>query len=105
MDTTSLSIADIIQYFGNQSILARRLGIKPQSIQEWVSSDHLPIRRALQIERLTNGEIPFTSIVHLTGSDLPCVAISSKDIPDPMEEQEKTFPEVPTPKTVSRGRR
>ena len=67
MKTTSLSLIDVIEYFGNQSALARELGIKPQSVQEWVSSNHLPIRRAIQIERITGGEIRLEDILHLTG--------------------------------------
>ena len=67
MNTTSFSIATIIEYFGNQSILARKLGIKPQAVQQWISRGHLPIRRALQIERITEGKIRLEAILHLTG--------------------------------------
>lgn len=67
MNTTSLSIEELIEYFGNQSILARKLGIKPQAVQHWSIRGHLPIRRAIQIERITEGKIPLEAIIHLTG--------------------------------------
>ena len=67
MNKTSLSINEIIDHFGNQSILARRLRIKPQAVQQWIVRQHLPIRRALQIERITEGRIRLEQIIHLTG--------------------------------------
>ena len=67
METTYLSLQEVIDYFGNQSRLAKKLGIKPQSVQEWVATNHLPIRRAIQIERITGGEIRLDDILHLTG--------------------------------------
>ncbi|MHB1729613.1 MAG: Cro/CI family transcriptional regulator [Leptospirillum sp.] len=67
MKNTSLSIHDIVNFFGNQSVLARALSIKPQSVQEWVSTNHLPIRRAIQIERLTDGKIRLEDMLPLTG--------------------------------------
>ena len=67
MTTPSLSINEVIKYFGNQSILARKLGIKPQSVQQWIVRHHLPIRRAIQIARITEGKIRLDEIIHLTG--------------------------------------
>lgn len=67
MNTTSLSIADIIRYFGNQSILARKLEIKPQAVQQWISRGQIPIRRAIQIERITDGKIRLDELLPLTG--------------------------------------
>jgi hypothetical protein len=40
---------------------------KAKSIEEWGSSNHLPIRRAHQIEQITDGEISLPAILHLTG--------------------------------------
>ena len=67
MITPTLSIKEIIAHFGNQSILARKLGIKPQAVQQWIFRDHLPIRRAIEIERITEGRIRLKDILHLTG--------------------------------------
>ena len=69
MITPTLSINEIIDHFGNQSILARKLGIKPQAVQQWIARDHLPIRRAIEIERITEGRIRLKDILHLTGLD------------------------------------
>lgn len=67
MTTPSLSIESLIEFFGNQSILARKLGIKPQAVQQWLVRGQIPIRRAIQIERITGGEIRLEDIIHLTG--------------------------------------
>lgn len=61
------SVQEIISYFGNQSAMARILSISPQAIQRWVSTNHLPIRRAIQIERLTDGKIRLEDMLPLTG--------------------------------------
>ena len=47
--------------------MARILSISPQAIQRWVSTNHLPIRRAIQIERLTEGKIRLEDMLPLTG--------------------------------------
>ena len=44
---------EVIEYFGNQSVLARKLGITPLAVHRWVSFNHLPVLRAIQIERIT----------------------------------------------------
>ena len=68
MDTTSLSIQKFIdESFGNQTILARKLGIKPQAVQHWIARGRLPLRRAIQIEQITGGKIRLEEILHLTG--------------------------------------
>ena len=81
MSTPSLSINEIINHFGNQSILARKLGIRPQSVQEWVSTNHLPIRRAIEIERITEGRIRLKDILHLTGLEPKETGKISRDNP------------------------
>lgn len=37
----------------NQSELARRCGIKPQSVQDWVENGEIPAGRVLQVEKVT----------------------------------------------------
>ena len=65
--STAITIEDLISHFGSQTKLARRLGIRPQSVQEWVATGHLPPRRAIQIAKLTMGEIPLDDLLMLTG--------------------------------------
>ena len=45
---------EVIEYFGNQSVLTRKLGITPLAVHRWVSFNHLPVLRAIQIERITD---------------------------------------------------
>lgn len=67
MNTTSSSISEVISYFGSQSELARKLGLSPQAVQHWIGRGYIPIRRAVQIERLSGGKIRLEDIIHLTG--------------------------------------
>ncbi|WP_148272523.1 transcriptional regulator [Leptospirillum ferrooxidans] len=80
---TLSSVQEIISYFGNQSEMARRLSISPQAIQRWVSTNHLPVRRAIQIERLTEGKILFNEIIHLTGIG-EVAEITTPIVPEPI---------------------
>lgn len=45
-----------IEYFGTQANLARRLGIRPQSISDW--GETVPPLRQLQIDKITHGALP-----------------------------------------------
>lgn len=42
---------------GNQSALARLLGVTPQAVQQWCATGVVPAKRVLDIERATNGEV------------------------------------------------
>jgi DNA-binding transcriptional regulator YdaS (Cro superfamily) len=44
-------------YFPTQRALARTLDVTPQAVNQWFRDKKIPIRRAVEIERLTNGEI------------------------------------------------
>lgn len=51
-------IESAVNYFGSQSALASQLGVKQQSLQLWYSGKRsVPIKRCVQIERLTNGAV------------------------------------------------
>lgn len=47
----------LLAHFGNQREIARALKIKQPSVQRWFSDQHIPIKRAIQIERITKGKI------------------------------------------------
>lgn len=53
-------LSRVIQHFGGQSELARKLGIKPQAVQQW---KRIPLDRALEIEELTEGAITAREIL------------------------------------------
>lgn len=46
-----------VEIMGSQTALARACGVKPQAVQQWVASGMCPLRRAVEIERLTDGEV------------------------------------------------
>ena len=43
-----------VDYFGSQGKMARKMGIEPMTVSLWKSKG-LPPKRAVEIERLTNG--------------------------------------------------
>lgn len=48
-------IDKIIEHFGSQRALALRLGVSPPAVALWVLLGRIPPRRAIEIERLTQG--------------------------------------------------
>ena len=47
----------IFRYFDSQVDLARSLGVSPQAVHHWRRRRHIPARRALAIERLTDRRV------------------------------------------------
>jgi DNA-binding transcriptional regulator YdaS (Cro superfamily) len=47
----------IIKHFGNQRKMALRLGVSRQAVGEWLKLGTIPANRAIQIEKITNGEL------------------------------------------------
>jgi DNA-binding transcriptional regulator YdaS (Cro superfamily) len=50
--TAAQALQDVLTVAGGQKALATRLGIRQQSVSEWVARGMVPIERAAQIERL-----------------------------------------------------
>lgn len=50
------ALLSAIKIIGSQSVLARKLGIKQQTVFVWTKTG-LPPRRVLQVEQLTGGKI------------------------------------------------
>lgn len=58
-----LTLHDIIEFFGNQTILADKLGIANQYVCAWCHRRyHMPIKYAKKIEKLTNGKFTVESM-------------------------------------------
>lgn len=51
-----MRLSDAVSYFGTQQKLADALQIKQGAISSW-NRDRIPMARALQIERLTDGKL------------------------------------------------
>lgn len=51
MEKTGIQTA--VEAAGDQSRLARLLGVKPQSVQSWVEKGFAPVGRARQISRVS----------------------------------------------------
>jgi transcriptional repressor of cell division inhibition gene dicB len=49
-------------YFPTQRALAKAVDVTPQAVNQWFRDNKIPIRRAVEIERLTNGEISKSDI-------------------------------------------
>jgi DNA-binding transcriptional regulator YdaS (Cro superfamily) len=52
----------VIAYFGNQSAMARELGVTRASVSSWILSGIVPPARAIQIEKVTAGEFKATEL-------------------------------------------
>lgn len=48
-------IDDIIKWFGNQSNMARALGVNRSAVNHWRRIGAMPPGRAVQVERLSGG--------------------------------------------------
>lgn len=54
-------LARSLEIEGSQSALARRLKVRPQSVQQWVEIGYPPFRRVLQLIQLY--DIPFKDLI------------------------------------------
>ena len=56
-------INEIIRRFGSQVELARQLGVTQAAVAQWVSDEKVPPYRAIQIERITDGQFKAVDII------------------------------------------
>ena len=56
-------IHKIIRWFGSQVELARQLGVTQAAVAQWVSDERIPPYRAIQIERITDGQFKAVDII------------------------------------------
>jgi DNA-binding transcriptional regulator YdaS (Cro superfamily) len=54
---TMSPIEKAIAIVGSQTALAEELGIRPQAVQQWVASGHVPVRRVIAVEKATGGAV------------------------------------------------
>ena len=52
---SGMTLRDLVEYFGSQGEVARRLGVTPASVCLWSSG--VPEGRQYQAELLTNGQL------------------------------------------------
>jgi len=56
------TVKEVIAKFGGQVALADKLGISQSAISAWVKSGEIPLKRAFQIERMTNKKIKVSQL-------------------------------------------
>ena len=56
------TVKEVIAKFGGQVALAEKLGISQSAISAWVKSGQVPLKRAFQIERMTNKKIKVSQL-------------------------------------------
>ena len=56
-------LKEIIKWFGSQVELARNLGVTQAAVAQWVADEKVPPYRAIQIERITDGEFKAVDII------------------------------------------
>lgn len=50
-------IEKVIEYFGGTSKTAKALGVEPAAVSQWIAKNEIPPKRAIEIERLTDGAL------------------------------------------------
>jgi len=56
--TPKKAVAAASKLVGSQAALAKQLGVKPPTVNQWASGERpVPANRALQIERVTKGAV------------------------------------------------
>ena len=56
-------LKEIIKWFGSQIELARQLGVTQAAVAQWVADAKVPPYRAIQIERITDGQFKAVDII------------------------------------------
>ena len=56
-------LKEIIKWFGSQVELARKLGVTQAAVAQWVADAKVPPYRAIQIERITDGQFKAVDII------------------------------------------
>lgn len=56
-------LKEIIKWFGSQVEMARQLGVTQAAVAQWVSDEKIPPYRAIQIERITDGQFKAVDII------------------------------------------
>ena len=56
-------LKEIIRWFGSQVELARQLGVTQAAVAQWVADEKVPPYRAIQIERITDGQFKAVGII------------------------------------------
>jgi DNA-binding transcriptional regulator YdaS (Cro superfamily) len=51
-----------IALVGSQTELARRLGIQPQSVQQWAANGEIPLKRVPAVAEALNHEMSFSEL-------------------------------------------
>lgn len=58
-------MAELLSRYGTKANMARVLNTSRQNIQTWEEHGRVPYKFAIQLERLTNGEIKAVDIVDI----------------------------------------
>ncbi|MGH8651516.1 MAG: transcriptional regulator, partial [Gammaproteobacteria bacterium] len=51
------ALQQAIDLLGSQAALARRIGIRPQAVQQWTAAGRVPPDRCLAVEHATEGKV------------------------------------------------
>lgn len=50
-------VKEVIDFMGGTVETARKLGVHPAAVSQWIASGAIPPKRAIQIERITQGAL------------------------------------------------
>lgn len=54
---------ELIEHFGNQNQMAKKLGVTRAYIWQWVKAGKVPARQAIKIEELTDGKFKAVDLI------------------------------------------
>lgn len=78
MERTSSCPERLANHFGNPSEAARHLKLDRQSVYTWVDKGYIPPMHALEVERITKGEITIREILEEANAVNPFVSKSRR---------------------------
>jgi|TARA_B110000908_G_C9945371_1_gene310105 DNA-binding transcriptional regulator YdaS (Cro superfamily) len=54
---------ELLDYFGNQKLMATSLRVTPVAVSQWFNNGYIPPSKAIMIEEITNGKFKAIKLI------------------------------------------